>query len=49
MRSFRPNIVLGRPADPAEVAAVVVFLASDKASFITEANIRVDGGSVADI
>lgn len=49
MRSFRPNIVLGRPADPAEVAAAVVFLASETASFITGANIRVDGGSVAGI
>lgn len=49
LKEMRPNIVLGRPADPAEVAAVVVFLASAAASFVTGANYRVDGGSVASL
>jgi NAD(P)-dependent dehydrogenase (short-subunit alcohol dehydrogenase family) len=44
---FRPHIVVERPAAPQEVADVVAFLASEKSSFITGANIRVDGGSVA--
>jgi NAD(P)-dependent dehydrogenase (short-subunit alcohol dehydrogenase family) len=35
---------LGRIADPAEVAQVALFLASEQASFITGASIDVDGG-----
>ncbi|MCQ8781849.1 SDR family NAD(P)-dependent oxidoreductase [Mangrovibrevibacter kandeliae] len=46
LSAFRPNIGLGRPCTPEDVAAAVVFLASENASFITGANLRVDGGSV---
>jgi NAD(P)-dependent dehydrogenase (short-subunit alcohol dehydrogenase family) len=35
---------LARVADPAEIATAVVFLCSDQASFITGANLIVDGG-----
>jgi len=38
---------LGRIARPEEIAEVVVFLASDKASFITGEHVCVDGGLMA--
>ena len=49
LREFRPNIVLGRAGRSDETAGVVVFLASEQASFITGSNYRVDGGSVASL
>ena len=45
----RPHIELRRPGRSEEVAAAVVFLASERASFITGTNLRVDGGSVASL
>ncbi len=39
------NIPLGRIAEPEDVVKVVLFLASDMASFVTGQTIAVDGGS----
>ncbi|MCX7523110.1 SDR family oxidoreductase [Microbacterium sp. STN6] len=45
----RPFIELGRRGAPEEVANVIAFLCSDRASFVVGSNYRVDGGSVATI
>lgn len=41
---YRQRIPLGRVAEPAEVASAVLFLASDRASYITGATLDVNGG-----
>jgi meso-butanediol dehydrogenase/(S,S)-butanediol dehydrogenase/diacetyl reductase len=47
MARFSERIPLGRGADPAEIAAVVAFLASDDASFVNGVALPVDGGLMA--
>ena len=39
--------ILKRPGTPEEVANLALFLASDESSFITGADIRIDGGATA--
>lgn len=44
MKNAIKNIPMGRLGDPEELASLVAFLASEKASYITGATIQVDGG-----
>ncbi len=45
MEGFASQTPLGRLADPAETAAVALFLASDDSSYMTGSEVFVDGGS----
>jgi meso-butanediol dehydrogenase / (S,S)-butanediol dehydrogenase / diacetyl reductase len=47
MAKLRERTPLGRPALPADIAAVITFLASDDAGFVTGVNLPVDGGVTA--
>ena len=44
MDEFRANAVVKRPAQPSELAAPGIFLASNTASYITGTSLAVDGG-----
>lgn len=43
--ALKAQTALGRLADPAEAAAVALFLASDDSSFMTGSEVFVDGGA----
>lgn len=44
MKEVIKEVPMGRLGDPAELAALVAFLASEKASYITGTSIQIDGG-----
>jgi cyclopentanol dehydrogenase len=46
-KEFEAGIPLGRIAQPREIANVALFLASDESSFMTGAELVVDGGFTA--
>ena len=43
-REFEEQGVLGRWAEPEEIAAGMLFLGTDDASYMTGADLRLDGG-----
>jgi 3-oxoacyl-[acyl-carrier protein] reductase len=43
-RDLVEDVPLGRPGEPEEVASVLAFLASERASFVSGATVAVDGG-----
>lgn len=47
MAAYADILAMGRPADPAEVAGAIAFLASDDASYVNGHNLVVDGGLTA--
>lgn len=47
MRRFMERLPLRRAAEPADIAGVVAFLASDDARFVNGVNLPVDGGVTA--
>ena len=49
MAENRPTSLLGRLIDPREIGDAVTFLASDRASAVNGAAVRVDGGLVRSV
>jgi NAD(P)-dependent dehydrogenase (short-subunit alcohol dehydrogenase family) len=47
LQKVADSVPMGRLADPVEIARVVLFLASDAASYMTGAMVNVDAGYTA--
>ncbi|MRH41610.1 SDR family oxidoreductase [Aquibacillus halophilus] len=49
MKMLLDNTPLGREGEPSEIASVVHFLCSEESSYITGTDIRIDGGTIANM
>jgi 3alpha(or 20beta)-hydroxysteroid dehydrogenase len=47
LKEYEQRLVMGRMGRPDEVAKVVLFLCSEAASYVTAAEVSVDGGGLA--
>jgi pteridine reductase len=48
-QSLVPEIPLGRPGEPEEVAGLVAWLVSDEARYVTATSVLIDGGMAAQV
>ena len=44
MNDLSKSVPIGRLGDPEEIASIILFLASEKNTYITGQNIMIDGG-----
>jgi NAD(P)-dependent dehydrogenase (short-subunit alcohol dehydrogenase family) len=44
-----PEVPLGRPGNPEEVAALVAWLCSDEATYVTGSSYVIDGGMIQQV
>jgi len=45
-KAFQPQIALGRPATPEDIAEVVSYMASERSRYVTGQTLIVDGGII---
>ena len=46
-KAILEKVLVNRPGEPEEIAAMALFVASDKGAFITGSDILIDGGMLA--
>jgi NAD(P)-dependent dehydrogenase (short-subunit alcohol dehydrogenase family) len=49
VRSFSESTPLGRPCSPSDIAAAVIWMASDESAYVTGQDLLVDGGFMSNL